>query len=141
MGRESQDPTVIHSSIYLLQERFKQLQRVKEMREERELLKLLTESKQFNFNSSMNYEPKRLYFPPEMIITPPPKSSPPQVSLSLWPTSPLKQENNYKGFEPSLAIKSSCPTCQNHSVEVSWKKMDDFCDSDSDSGVDTSLHL
>ncbi|ONK59826.1 uncharacterized protein A4U43_C08F11220 [Asparagus officinalis] len=39
MGRQGNDPTVFHSSIALLQERFRQLQRVKEMREERELLK------------------------------------------------------------------------------------------------------
>ena len=39
MGRQGNDPTVMHSSIALLQERFRQLQRAKEMREERELLR------------------------------------------------------------------------------------------------------
>ncbi|KAJ7946403.1 Protein FAM50B like [Quillaja saponaria] len=142
MGRESQDPTLIqYSSVALLQERFRQLQRVKEMREERELLKLLTEHKQFNFNPSVNYEPTRLHFHPEMIIIPPPKSSPPHVSVTLWPTLSSTQKNNYKGLENSFATRSSCPTCQSHSLQVSWKKMDGFCDSDSDSGVDTSLHL
>uniref|UniRef100_A0A803QBX2 Uncharacterized protein n=1 Tax=Cannabis sativa TaxID=3483 RepID=A0A803QBX2_CANSA len=38
------DGTSHHSSIALLQERFRQLQRAKEMREEKELLRLLSES-------------------------------------------------------------------------------------------------
>ncbi|KAK9089866.1 hypothetical protein Scep_028948 [Stephania cephalantha] len=40
MGRQSSDEPIMLSSIALLQERFKRLQRVKEMREERELLKM-----------------------------------------------------------------------------------------------------
>ncbi|KAI3457729.1 hypothetical protein Pfo_014392 [Paulownia fortunei] len=44
MGRQNKDPAVAGSSIVLLQERFKQLQRLKEMREERQLLKLLPQS-------------------------------------------------------------------------------------------------
>jgi len=39
MGSQGNDPTVVHSSIALLQERFRQLQRVKEMREERKLIR------------------------------------------------------------------------------------------------------
>ncbi|URE12146.1 hypothetical protein MUK42_22361 [Musa troglodytarum] len=37
MGREDTDPVGLNSSIALLQERFKQLQRVREMRQERQL--------------------------------------------------------------------------------------------------------
>ncbi|CAL9764193.1 unnamed protein product [Musa acuminata subsp. burmannicoides] len=37
MGREDTGPVDVNSSIALLQERFKQLQRVREMREERQL--------------------------------------------------------------------------------------------------------
>lgn len=44
MGRESSDPTVVSSSIALLQERFRQLQKVKERREEQQLLKMLSET-------------------------------------------------------------------------------------------------
>ncbi|KAL0292950.1 UNVERIFIED_CONTAM: hypothetical protein Sradi_6964100 [Sesamum radiatum] len=44
MGRQNNDPRVVGSSIVLLQERFKQLQRLKEMREERQLLKPLPQS-------------------------------------------------------------------------------------------------
>ncbi|KAH6781012.1 hypothetical protein C2S52_012249 [Perilla frutescens var. hirtella] len=39
MGRQNKDGAVVGSSIVLLQERFKQLQRLKEMREERQILK------------------------------------------------------------------------------------------------------
>ncbi|KAL0292215.1 UNVERIFIED_CONTAM: hypothetical protein Sangu_2530300 [Sesamum angustifolium] len=44
MGRQNDDPRVVGSSIVLLQERFKQLQRLKEMRRERQLRKLLPQS-------------------------------------------------------------------------------------------------
>ena len=44
MGRQGSDRAMVSSSIALLQERFKQLQRVKERREEKELLKLFSES-------------------------------------------------------------------------------------------------
>ncbi|KAL9144865.1 hypothetical protein ABFS82_13G003400 [Erythranthe guttata] len=45
MGRQNKDHAVVGSSIALLQERFKQLQRLKEMREERQLLSLLPQTK------------------------------------------------------------------------------------------------
>ncbi|KAK4397681.1 hypothetical protein Sango_1243600 [Sesamum angolense] len=44
MGQQNDDPRVVGSSIVLLQERFKQLQRLKEMREERQLRKPLPQS-------------------------------------------------------------------------------------------------
>lgn len=45
MGRQNNDPNskVVCSSIVLLQERFRQLQRLKEKREERDLLKLFVD--------------------------------------------------------------------------------------------------
>ncbi|URE36889.1 hypothetical protein MUK42_16119 [Musa troglodytarum] len=43
MGRQNGDPFALHASIALLQERFKQLQRVKELREQRELQKVWSE--------------------------------------------------------------------------------------------------
>ncbi|TKY72249.1 hypothetical protein E2542_SST00988 [Spatholobus suberectus] len=140
MGRESHDPTSFHSSIALLQERFRQLQRVKEMREERELQKMLNEPKQFNSNTTMStYEPTRLLSQPELIT---PSRSPPHVSLSLWPTSHAKQED-YTSVQTPVSM-NLCPTDYNHahsqSLQVSWKNVYD-CDSGADSGVDTSLHL
>ncbi|XP_051151861.1 uncharacterized protein LOC127265888 [Andrographis paniculata] len=44
MGRESNDQAVVGSSIVLLQERFKKLQRVKEIQEKRRVLELLPQS-------------------------------------------------------------------------------------------------
>ncbi|KAL2474492.1 Uncharacterized protein Adt_35228 [Abeliophyllum distichum] len=51
MGRQNNDPKVVGSSIVLLQERFRRLQRLKEKREERELVKLLVDNKS-SFSSS-----------------------------------------------------------------------------------------
>ncbi|XP_058771908.1 uncharacterized protein LOC131645251 [Vicia villosa] len=126
---------MVHSSISLLQERFKQLQRVKELREKRELLKMLSntrETKHFSFDSSssiMSHEPvTRLFFHPELINmnTSGSISPPPHVCLSLWPTTSqgVKDDNN----------TSSSSSTETQDVQASW---DNVCDS----GVDTSLHL
>ncbi|KAL9669763.1 hypothetical protein QQ045_007312 [Rhodiola kirilowii] len=48
MAMQASDPTVCHSSIALLQERFRRLERAKEMREERELFRLLSETLKVN---------------------------------------------------------------------------------------------
>ncbi|GAU43709.1 hypothetical protein TSUD_254380 [Trifolium subterraneum] len=42
MGRQDNDPTMVNSSIALLQERFRQLEKVKERREGKQLLRLLS---------------------------------------------------------------------------------------------------
>ncbi|KAK7303394.1 hypothetical protein RJT34_14299 [Clitoria ternatea] len=143
------DPTVFHSSIALLQERFRQLQRVKEMREERELQKMLNEPKQFNSNITMSssYEPTRLLSHPESIV-PSRSPPPPHVSLSLWPTS-LDKKEDYSSVHSPVSL-NQCSSSDNNnnnynythsqSLQVSWKN-DYDCDSASDSGVDTSLHL
>ena len=143
MGREGQDPTVLHhsSSIALLQERFRQLQRVKEMREERELLKLLSETKQFFTSSNPvttnHYEPAKLSYKPEMVIPAKSPPQPPRVSLSLWPTS----EEDKRTLEANPVSVSLCPKDYAlSSLKTPWKNFCD-CDSESDSGVDTSLHL
>ncbi|CAL9053487.1 unnamed protein product [Musa banksii] len=46
MGRQSNDTTARCSSIALLQERFRQLQRIKEMREEKRILRMIAEAEQ-----------------------------------------------------------------------------------------------
>ncbi|KAK4429235.1 hypothetical protein Salat_1223800 [Sesamum alatum] len=46
MGRKNKDQEVVGSSILLLQQRFKQLERLKEMREERQLRKTFAQSRQ-----------------------------------------------------------------------------------------------
>ncbi|KAI4296024.1 hypothetical protein L6164_036014 [Bauhinia variegata] len=138
MGRESHDPTVVHShsSIALLQERFRQLQRVKEMREERELLKLLAETKQTNHNPTTSYEPTRLFYHPELVV-PSSSRSPPHVSLTLWPTT---SEDDTKTPETPVSMSLSSKD-HTHSLQASWKNVYDCDHSESDSGVDTSLHL
>lgn len=144
MRRKIHDPTVVHSSIALLQERFIQLQSVKEMREKRELMKMLsTEPKHFNFsNPTTIYDQSttttRLFFHPELII---PSKSPLHVSLSLWPTSQGMQEDNNNNHNSSTNCTVESTTvsknlCSTQPVQASWKDV-----YDSDSGVDTSLHL
>ncbi|XP_050369042.1 uncharacterized protein LOC126787160 [Argentina anserina] len=107
------DGTVkVHSSIALLQERFKQLQRAKEMREERELLRqLIAESAERATQTQVaeHFEPKGLVFQSEMTV------SQPQVSMYLQP-SYLQSKQNYQA------------------VMRRPGKLDD-------SDVDTSLHL
>ncbi|EOY28933.1 hypothetical protein QUC31_013304 [Theobroma cacao] len=134
MGRESiNDPTIVfQSSIALLQERFRQLQRMKEMREERELLRKHAEPKQCN--PTLPYEPSRLFF--HFL---PPRSPPPQVPFSIWSGSQHRcsgtdsQSTEAPLFESLLPTASKIPD----SMHVSQNKFDD---SDCDD-VDTSLHL
>jgi hypothetical protein len=149
MGRENHDPTIVHSSIALLQERFRQLERVKEMREERELKKMLNETKQFNSNNtitpSYDYDQStRLFSSNHELIIPSRSSSssspPPHVSLSLWPTtSEVKQEEYFTSLKNPVSM-NLCTTNYTQNMQSSWKNGYD-CDSASDSGVDTSLHL
>jgi hypothetical protein len=127
-GEDQQDSTVIHSSIALLQERFRQLQRVKEMREERELMR-----KHPNLHPPMPSEqPSRLFFHSELIIPP---RSPPQASLSVSPPSQSRRADYPVGDTP-LFVNSWRHTDDHRS------SVNEFNDSDSDhSKVDTSLHL
>ncbi|TKY53942.1 hypothetical protein E2542_SST18348 [Spatholobus suberectus] len=135
MRRKIHDPTVVRSSIVLLQERFRQLQKVKEMRKKRELLKMLTTTEPKHFNSNPT---TRQFFHPELTF---PSRSPPHVSLSLWPTSQRMQEYNKSTIETPVSKNISSIDCTHtQSLQVSWKNVYDW-DSGSDSGVDTSLHL
>ncbi|KAL3355059.1 hypothetical protein AABB24_019245 [Solanum stoloniferum] len=86
---------VICSSIALLQERFKQLERVKEMRQEKELLKMLSHSydqyhhpsitmpmhNNINRNHHHHYQPLKN----NKLFSPQKHESSSQLSLSLWP--------------------------------------------------------
>ncbi|KAL6202461.1 hypothetical protein ACLB2K_026169 [Fragaria x ananassa] len=92
------DGTVkVHSSIALLQERFKQLQKAKEMREERELLRqLIAESAERanqTHQAAAHFEPKELVFQSEM--TGSQCKQQPQVSMYLQP-SYLQSKQNYQ---------------------------------------------
>jgi hypothetical protein len=137
MNRKIHDSTMVNSSIALLQERFRQLQRVKEMREKRELLKML----------SMSHEPitTRLFLHPELIniSTSSGSSPPPHVSLSLWPTTSQGIQDDINNnntststVENPVLFKNLCSKdcTQKQPLQASWNNV-------YDSGVDTSLHL
>ncbi|GKV52041.1 hypothetical protein SLEP1_g58648 [Rubroshorea leprosula] len=66
-GDRQIDPTVVHPSIALLQERFRQLERAKEMRQEKELLRMLPESRQIN--AAITYVLSRSLFHPELMLS------------------------------------------------------------------------
>lgn len=135
MRRKIHDPTMVRSSIVLLQERFKQLQRVKEMRKKKELLKILTaEPKHFNSNLTT-----KQFFQPEMIIS---SRSPPHVSLSLWPTSQRMQEYNKSTIETPVSMNLRAIDCTHtKSLQASRKNVYELDSGYDHSGVDTSLHL
>ncbi|PRQ28233.1 hypothetical protein RchiOBHm_Chr5g0000821 [Rosa chinensis] len=149
---------VVRSSIALLQERFRELQRVKVMREQREVLRRLALSEP---NHSMNYEPEaaRLLFHPNAhdhdVQLAHGHESSSSSPLSLWPTLQLqkrKREEEYYTHwrrrkiineiplinlwptvtDTSSSSSSSVETCSLNKLETSE------CDFDY---VDTSLHL
>lgn len=144
MGRESSDQTMIHSSIVLLQERFRQLQKVKEMREEKEMLRLFSESDRCASPPSMKYnahhhKPSNLFFQSELFHPLPPKvaapATPPSsqiTCLSLWPDSHVssnKKKTHCLNNKSWLPNKSTTPF---YDVNDHGNESDD---------VDTSLHL
>ncbi|XP_041025283.1 uncharacterized protein LOC121265658 [Juglans microcarpa x Juglans regia] len=153
MGRGEQDSSTVinRSSIALLQERFRQLERVKEMREQRELMRMLAQPKHhehvhlnlINPTTNMHYDQQqlRLFFHSDLVF--PPRSSPPQASLSICPPSQSKHagySTGSAGAEAPLSMKSSWrPT--DHTPASVLTSLNLFKDFDSDSDVDTSLHL
>ncbi|KAG5254676.1 metal ion binding protein [Salix suchowensis] len=120
MGRQSCDPAIIHSSIALLQERFRQLERAKEIRQQRELLKLFSEAD--HVQSAMACESSKLL---HSELTLPPRQ-PIQASLSFQPT--LQTEHN------DLKAPIVANLCSTDSVMNLRYNFDE-------SDVDTSLHL
>ncbi|KAJ6363724.1 hypothetical protein OIU78_003821 [Salix suchowensis] len=137
MGNENNDTIVIQSSIALLQERFRQLQRVKAMREEKELSKnILMESTKKLSPTMQYYEPaaaNSLFFHPEFFLPP---SSPPHICLSLWPNPQSKQAGFRCEETPALMSLSSTKTPSKLGV---LDKLDASATDDGD--IDTSLHL
>ncbi|XP_030533280.2 uncharacterized protein LOC115742897 [Rhodamnia argentea] len=143
---ESNNPiTFRSSSIALLQERFRQLQKVKEMREERQLLRSLTEPNNKVFSPTASPPPSShceplgfLFHDPEVMVNNvyPTCSSPPWLSLSLWP-SPRSNYSRLQGVEAPALVASLWPV-ENASLRVSSTKCRDY---DHFDDVDTSLHL
>ncbi|XP_022753619.1 uncharacterized protein LOC111301896 [Durio zibethinus] len=121
MGRQS-DPAV-HSSIALLRERFRQLQRAKEMRQEREVLRLLSEAERIN--PAIPHEASQLFFHSELILQPRP---PLQGSLSSEPSMRNMHTQRQVIETPSLSNLRPRDTVMHTSTL-------------NDSDVDTTLHL
>ncbi|OAY28392.1 hypothetical protein MANES_15G062700v8 [Manihot esculenta] len=123
MGTQNCDPTIMPSSIALLQERFRQLERAKEMRQKRDLLRLFTEAEQVK--SAKAYEPSRPFLHPELSHSP---GQPLQGSRYLQP--------NMESKHTSLVINEP-PNWAKRSKNTVARIANDFDVSD----VDTSLHL
>ncbi|XP_031267875.1 uncharacterized protein LOC116126324 [Pistacia vera] len=121
MGRQNGDSTMVSSSIALLQERFRQLERVREKREEKELLKLFAESDPIA--PSTRYDRNKSLQPETMI-------PPLQDSLSLELNSSGKRPDF-----PAITFPSSSNLWPMSSTSPSTSR--NFDNSD----VDTSLHL
>lgn len=123
MGRSS-DHIATHSSIALLQERFRRLQRAKELREKRELLRQFCQSP--GLNPTEFSKPSRSFFQSELILT---HSPPLPGSLSSQPNLHNKH-HDLQVIETPILVNLWPP----EKVHQASKSFDD-------SDVDTSLHL
>ncbi|GMN62121.1 hypothetical protein TIFTF001_031200 [Ficus carica] len=132
MATKSCDGTAHHSSIALLQERFRQLQRAKEMRKEKELLRLFSESERTTSNpATKRYEPTGLFFFPESI--PPQRPPSHQGSIYLQQNFQANKHGNFPSNETSPIFANMASPTGGAAMNRSYN----FDDSD----VDTSLHL
>ncbi|KAM7525288.1 hypothetical protein LguiA_015190 [Lonicera macranthoides] len=151
MGRESSDnQTVIqYSSIALLQERFRQLERAKEMRERREILRILSDSDRcttMHNDPSSSSSSSKLLFHSELMLPSRRAAVPPsQLSLSLCPNSPSHLLNIHHPnlqaavVSPSYLAKSRV-SADSHLDHPSFIRYTNN-NTDVDVDVDTSLHL
>ncbi|KAE8701354.1 chlorophyll a/b-binding family protein [Hibiscus syriacus] len=128
MSRQGGDPTMVSSSIALLQERFRQLQKVREKREEKELLKLFSEPDRAA-DSIKRCEPNGLLwtFQPEVAF---PSRQPQQDSLPLGLNS-MSRQTDFR----AMGIPASTSLWPNAAATSSTSKYYENSD------VDTSLHL
>ncbi|XP_048447322.1 uncharacterized protein LOC125480475 [Pyrus x bretschneideri] len=143
MDRESHETTVVHSSIALLQERFRELQKVKAMREEREISRMLalstdSEPKQF---TAMDRNPTMLNLFHFDHIVHGRRTSASGGSLSLWPTLQSKHVDCPQRKTETLLLINLWPTfTDDTSLKICSNKFEDSIPN-SGSDVDTSLHL
>ncbi|KAF5746159.1 hypothetical protein HS088_TW06G00324 [Tripterygium wilfordii] len=129
MGRQNGDSTMVGSSIALLQERFRELQRVKEDREKKELRRLYSGYEPFC--PWMHYDqPAKLgYQQQQEMMFLPSKPSLLADSLSLG----LKSQSNRADFQvmTGTSLTNSRPSVANSSKQFYFDSSD----------VDTTLHL
>ncbi|KAK8527127.1 hypothetical protein V6N13_084986 [Hibiscus sabdariffa] len=120
MGRQSD--LAVHSSIALLQERFRKLQRAKEMRQEREVLRLLSEAEQIK--PAATHRAPQSFFHSELILQ----------------TRPPLQRSIYSQASNSMhAQHQVIDTLSLSNLRLRDTVMNAPTFNDSD--VDTSLHL
>ncbi|KAG6724672.1 hypothetical protein I3842_03G268800 [Carya illinoinensis] len=117
-------------SIALLQERFRHLEKVKERREEKELLKLSSETERISTAQIMHSKTSKLSFQPEMIA--PQLRSNLQDPLSLGLNLQTKQDDDLQDRK-MLPLTSLWPPNGAGTARTSR--------SSENSDVDTSLHL
>ncbi|KAJ0982210.1 hypothetical protein J5N97_010465 [Dioscorea zingiberensis] len=136
MGRHELtcEPTLLQcSSIALLQERFRQLQRVKKMREERELMRMLAEpdlsSPKPVLSSQHDPPPKWLFLHPDLVHHRSPPSMCTLTSFKFQPCDRSEFINHNISLSDSIRLRDDKPN--NVYVQNSGREMD----------VDTSLHL
>ncbi|XVF33890.1 hypothetical protein REPUB_Repub18cG0010600 [Reevesia pubescens] len=120
---ERQSDPAIHSSIALLQERFRQLQKAKEMRQEREVLRLLYEAERIN--PATPHEASQSFFHSELILQPRAPVQGSQYSDS----SMQSMHTQFQVIETPILSNSRPKDTVMHTSTFN------------DSDVDTSLHL
>ncbi|CAM8993062.1 hypothetical protein QQ045_006466 [Rhodiola kirilowii] len=137
MGMTDSDHIDIHSSIALLQERFKQLHREKRQREEKELLRLFGDSPvSFSVTHSIRHyvdhtsKRRRLFHTGPLHID----KQLPKTSLSLWPSTSTECQTELRDAE--------APDAKRRHTEDRLTMLDSSClFSCLGNDVDTSLHL
>ncbi|MED6114433.1 hypothetical protein PIB30_080162 [Stylosanthes scabra] len=149
MGRQDNDPTIVNSSIALLQERFRQLEKVKEKREGKELLKLLSSSSETHdprgaFSSAQNQQASsqrnNSTLQPRLMV--PSHSRPGFHDDSLSLGLNLNSKQGY--YDHNYTMKSSSPSSSSSSSYSLWSSPQGASSSSRNfdsSDVDTSLHL
>ncbi|KDP29909.1 hypothetical protein JCGZ_18478 [Jatropha curcas] len=133
MGRQNGEASVASSSIALLQERFRELQRIREKRQEKELLKRFSSSESETSTSispSMHFDhSSKLTFQPDHMILP--NNRAPALQDSLLSLTLNSQSNhnhpNFRATPTSLWPNNTATGSSSRSFE--------------NSDVDTSLHL
>lgn len=105
MGKKNSEEAAVHrSSIALLQERFRQLERVKELREEREQTKALAAGRMSPtaYHEQQQQQPatSKWFIHPELIHPSRPRSGGPSLSLRLH-----DDNNEVKNFESSISMQ------------------------------------
>lgn len=122
MGRQN-DSAVLHSSIALLQERFRQLQRIKEMRVGRELLKSFSDKE---ITASMCYDSFPINLPHQILL---------HKGAHI---NQYGSQNKHLIFQPTEMGAPASSQSDRAAAKLGQNSTtDDFDDSE----VDTSLHL